>query len=157
MPTTTSRCPGVSFTCIIGCGSVQAQARKSTCTAPRAPKCGSGRVNGGCKTRWGLKELRGFLAQGDQVRSERKPRTVTRLWLFAYSGLTPKAEAFAREHGILVVIQSRTQRIAAPPRNCENFRHYNRTGLRHSLMEVCGRVLKSMSFSVLVAGEVFGG
>ncbi|MCP5088308.1 MAG: restriction endonuclease, partial [Rhodobacteraceae bacterium] len=48
----------------------------------------------------GLKELRGFLAQGEQVKAERSPRTL-RLWLFAYSGLTPKAHAFAREHGIL--------------------------------------------------------
>ncbi len=48
----------------------------------------------------GLKELRDFLAQGDQVQAERSPRTL-RLWLFAYSGLTPKAKAFARDHNIL--------------------------------------------------------
>jgi len=48
----------------------------------------------------GLKELRDFLAQGEQVQAERTPR-ILRLWLFAYSGLTPKANAFAREHGIL--------------------------------------------------------
>ncbi|MCP4396701.1 MAG: hypothetical protein GY801_05270, partial [bacterium] len=47
----------------------------------------------------GLKELRDFLAQGEQVRAERTPRTL-RLWLFAYSGLTPKAKGFARKHGI---------------------------------------------------------
>ncbi len=52
------------------------------------------------KKKVGLKELRAFLAQGDQVRAERNPRTL-RLWLFAYNGLTPKANAFARDHGIL--------------------------------------------------------
>ena len=34
------------------------------------------------------------------MRAERSPR-ILRLWLFAYSGLTPEAEEFAREHGIL--------------------------------------------------------
>ena len=48
----------------------------------------------------GLKELRDFLTQGEQVQAERSPRTL-KLWLFAYSGLTPKANAFAREHAIL--------------------------------------------------------
>ncbi len=48
----------------------------------------------------GVKVLREFLAQGEQVKAERAPRTL-RLWLFAYSGLTPKAHAFAREHDIL--------------------------------------------------------
>jgi hypothetical protein len=52
------------------------------------------------KDKVGLKELRVFLAQGEQVQAERSPR-ILRLWLFAYSGLTPKAKAFAREHGIL--------------------------------------------------------
>ncbi len=52
------------------------------------------------KDKVGLKELRAFQAQGEQVQAERNPRTL-RLWLFAYSGLTPKATAFAREHGIL--------------------------------------------------------
>lgn len=44
--------------------------------------------------------LHAFLEQGDQVREERDPRTL-RLWVFAYSGFTPEAEALAREHGIL--------------------------------------------------------
>ncbi len=48
----------------------------------------------------GMKELRDFLAQGEQVQAERSPRTL-RLWLFAYNGLTPKARAFARNHNIL--------------------------------------------------------
>jgi len=48
----------------------------------------------------GLKELRTFLAQGEQVQAERSPRTL-RLWLFAYSGLTPKARQFAHAHNIL--------------------------------------------------------
>ncbi len=51
------------------------------------------------KKKVGLKELRDFLAQGEQVQAERTPRTL-RLWLFAYSGLTPKAKGFARKHGI---------------------------------------------------------
>lgn len=48
----------------------------------------------------GVKELRAFLAQGEQVKAKRSPRTL-RLWLFAYNGLTPNAEKFAGEHGIL--------------------------------------------------------
>ncbi len=52
------------------------------------------------KNKVGPKELRDFLAQGEQVQAERTPR-ILRLWLFAYNGLTPKAEDFARTHGIL--------------------------------------------------------
>ena len=41
-----------------------------------------------------------ILLNSSRVRAERSPRTL-RLWLFAYSGLTPQAQAFAREHNIL--------------------------------------------------------
>ena len=52
------------------------------------------------KNKVGLKELRAFLAQGEQVRAERSPRTL-RLWLFTYNGLTPQARQFAHDHNIL--------------------------------------------------------
>ncbi len=59
-----------------------------------------------CQSKWwtqekvGMEELQEFLAQGEQVQAERTPRTL-RLWLFAYRGLTGKAQQCAREQGIL--------------------------------------------------------
>lgn len=38
--------------------------------------------------------------QGELVRQEHRGITLT-LWMFAYSGLTPEAEAYAKERGIL--------------------------------------------------------
>ncbi len=59
-----------------------------------------------CQSKWwtkekiGKKELQALEQQGDRVRQEDQVITLI-LWIFAYSGLTPEAEAYAKEHGIL--------------------------------------------------------
>jgi len=59
-----------------------------------------------CQSKWvegkkmGLNVLTTLWEQGEAVRAEKEPDAV-RLWLFAQEGLTPEAEVFAREKGIL--------------------------------------------------------
>ncbi|MEA3341218.1 MAG: hypothetical protein U9R15_14740 [Chloroflexota bacterium] len=58
-----------------------------------------------CQSKWwersvGIKELEDLMSQGEAVREERDP-LVLQLWLFANSGLTPEAEDYAAERGIL--------------------------------------------------------
>ena len=58
-----------------------------------------------CQSKWwerpvGVKVLEDLTSQGEAVREERDPLTL-RLWLFANSGLTPEAEEYAAERGIL--------------------------------------------------------
>ena len=48
----------------------------------------------------GLDVLTTLWEQGEAIRAEKEPDAV-RLWLFAQEGLTPEAEFFAREKGIL--------------------------------------------------------
>ena len=50
--------------------------------------------------RVGLKELHALERQGELVSQEHEVLTLT-LWIFAYSGLTPEAEAYAQERVIL--------------------------------------------------------
>ncbi|MCP4405949.1 MAG: hypothetical protein GY801_52735 [bacterium] len=60
-----------------------------------------------CQSKWwtqdkvGIKVLKELVEQGVMAKASRKHPRIMRLWLFAYSGITGKAEAFAREHGIL--------------------------------------------------------
>ena len=60
-----------------------------------------------CQSKWwtqdkvGIKVLKELVEQGDMAKASRKHPRIMRLWLFAYSGVTGEAEAFAREHGIL--------------------------------------------------------
>ncbi len=58
-----------------------------------------------CQSKWwerpvSVKALMDLIQQGEIVREDIDPITV-RLWLFANAGLTPEAEAYAAEHGIL--------------------------------------------------------
>ena len=59
-----------------------------------------------CQSKWwtmekvGKKELQALEQQGELVSQEHQIITLT-LWIFAYSGLTPEAEAYAKERGIL--------------------------------------------------------
>jgi len=59
-----------------------------------------------CQSKWwvedlvGVKALEGLVRQGEIVREDMDPLTL-QLWLFADSGLTPEAEDYAAERGIL--------------------------------------------------------
>ncbi len=59
-----------------------------------------------CQSKWwtkakvGKKELQALEQQGKRVRQEDQVITLI-LWIFAYSSLTPEAEAYAKERGIL--------------------------------------------------------
>jgi hypothetical protein len=59
-----------------------------------------------CQSKWwtkdkvGKKELEALERQGELVDQEHQSITLT-LWIFVYSGLTPEAEAYAKERGIL--------------------------------------------------------
>ncbi len=59
-----------------------------------------------CQSKWwtkhkvGIQELQALERQGELVRHDQEIITLT-LWMFAYSGLTLEAEAYAKEHNIL--------------------------------------------------------
>lgn len=61
---------------------------------------------GVCQSKWitthkvGVAVVEGLLAQGAAVQAEFSMSTV-RCWLFAHAGLTPEAEALARQQGVL--------------------------------------------------------
>jgi hypothetical protein len=58
-----------------------------------------------CQSKWwersvDVKALEDLVRQGEIVREDMDP-IIVRLWLFANAGLTPEAEAYAAERGIL--------------------------------------------------------